>query len=102
MYPPNSNVEAPTCSLAVFSEEMKIGPDLIGSVSFEKQTSELTFSVHAQRKGRRLSLLDETIQLFSFKHALSFKKKKELRDLRATAPTTSSRSWGQGWVLHFK
>lgn len=25
-----------------------------------------------------------------------------MRDLRATAPTTSSMSWGQGWVLHFK
>lgn len=40
-----------------------------------KNTSELTSSVHTHRKGRRMSLLDETIVLFSFKHALSFKKK---------------------------
>lgn len=61
------------------NEVIKIGPDLIGSVSFEKQTSELTFSVHTQRKGCRLSLLAETVELFSFKHALSFKKKNDAK-----------------------
>lgn len=44
-----------------------------------KNTSELTFSVYTQRKDYRLSLLDETTELFSFKHALSFKKKNDTK-----------------------